>query len=152
MDTLLVWGGMVSFAGGLLAVAWHLIRGAGRLGRRIDQFIDDWQGEPARPGLPARPGVMERMSGMEDRLTRVEHELYPNSGGSLRDAVDLANHRLALLCTDSEAPSARRAAGTNADDLHDGADGNDDARNDQTDADSGGGLGLGRNGARNSET
>lgn len=41
---------------------------------------------------------MERVSAIEDRLTRVEHELYPNSGGSLRDAVDLANRRLARLC------------------------------------------------------
>ncbi|MGW7518082.1 hypothetical protein ACWGJ2_21095 [Streptomyces sp. NPDC054796] len=30
----------------------------------------------------------------------MEHELYPNSGHSLRDAVDLANDRLARLCPD----------------------------------------------------
>ncbi|MFE4972647.1 hypothetical protein ACFRAR_11055 [Kitasatospora sp. NPDC056651] len=50
--------------------------------------------------MQARPGLMERVGGIEDRLTRVEHELYPNSGESLRDAVDLANRRLARLCDD----------------------------------------------------
>lgn len=60
--------------------------------------MDDWAGEEPRPGVPGRPGVMERVSVIEDRLTRVEHELYPNSGQSLRDAVDLANQRLARLC------------------------------------------------------
>ncbi|MGF0163040.1 hypothetical protein ACQRET_03220 [Streptomyces koyangensis] len=105
VDTVLVWGGAVSLTLGLVTIAWRGIRGGVRLGRRVDQFIDDWQGEVARAGVPARPGVMERMGGLEDRmggveadLQRIKHELYPNSGGSLRDAVDRANERLALLC------------------------------------------------------
>ncbi|MCF3960595.1 hypothetical protein [Streptomyces fuscigenes] len=105
VDALLVWGGAISLAGGLVAVAWRVLRGTARLGRRVDEFIDDWRGEPSRPGVPARPGVMERMvglesrmGGVEDELGRIKHELYPNSGGSLRDAVDLANHRLSRLC------------------------------------------------------
>ncbi|MFJ2443457.1 MULTISPECIES: hypothetical protein [unclassified Streptomyces] len=31
---------------------------------------------------------MPRLDGIEERLTAVEHELHPNSGASLRDAVD----------------------------------------------------------------
>ncbi|WP_413808095.1 hypothetical protein [Streptomyces sp. OE57] len=111
LDTVLVWGGAVSLAGGLVTVAWRGVRGVVRLGRRVDEFIDDWQGEPSRPGVPARPGVMERMVGLEGRmgvleegLARVMHELYPNSGESLRDAVDLANARLAVLCPEECAP------------------------------------------------
>lgn len=111
VDTVLVWGGALSLTAGLLTLAWRGIRGGVRLGRRVDEFIDDWRGEPSRPGVPERPGVMVRMAGMEDRLAvledgldRVMHELYPNSGGSLRDAVDLANHRLALLCPEDPAP------------------------------------------------
>lgn len=45
---------------------------------------------------------MERVSGMEERLGHVWHEVYPNNGSSLRDAVDQANERLALLCPDAE--------------------------------------------------
>ncbi|MEH0410996.1 hypothetical protein [Streptomyces scabiei] len=110
LDAALVWGGALSLLVGLGTVCWRVVRGSVRLGRRVDEFIDDWSGEPSRPGVPPRPGVMERMGGLEDRmggleeeLQRIKHELYPNSGGSLRDAVDLANRRLALLCTEESA-------------------------------------------------
>ncbi|MFH8577100.1 hypothetical protein [Streptomyces zaomyceticus] len=102
LDAVIVWGGAASVLAAVGAGVWRGIRGALRLHRRIDQFMDDWAGEEERPGVPARPGVMERVSGIEERLSRVEHELYPNSGGSLRDAVDLANHRLARLCPDAD--------------------------------------------------
>lgn len=49
--------------------------------RKLGHFLDDVAGEPARPGVEARPGLMER-------LARIEHEVFPNSGGSLRDRVD----------------------------------------------------------------
>ncbi|MEU2743204.1 hypothetical protein ABZ656_50145 [Streptomyces sp. NPDC007095] len=39
---------------------------------------------------------------MEERLGHVWHEVYPNNGSSLRDAVDQANERLALLCPDAD--------------------------------------------------
>lgn len=113
LDTVLVWGGAISLSAGLLTLGWRLVRGLVRLGRRVEHVMDDWQGEEARPGVAARPGVMERMAGLEGRmggveedLRRIRHELYPNSGGSLRDAVDLANRRLALLCP--EEPTDRR--------------------------------------------
>ncbi|WP_245881648.1 hypothetical protein [Streptomyces milbemycinicus] len=102
LDTALVWGGAVSALAAVGTVVWRGLRGVLHLGRRVNQFMDDWAGEEARPGVPGRPGVMARVSAIEDRLQRVEHELYPNSGGSLRDAVDLANQRLARLCLDEE--------------------------------------------------
>lgn len=107
LDTVLVWGGAITLLVGAGAAAWRVVRGGLRLGRRVDLFMDDWYGEEERPGVPGRPGVMERVSGIEDRLTRVEHELYPNSGGSLRDAVDLANERLARLCPDEPVDGLR---------------------------------------------
>lgn len=55
--------------------------GIRRLVLRVDDFMDDWGGESARPGVPRRPGVMER-------LDWIEHQLKPNSGESLRDAVN----------------------------------------------------------------
>lgn len=104
LDLVLVWGGAFTILAGAGTAAWRGIRGTLHLGRRVEQFMDDWIGEEARPGVPGRPGVMQRVSGIEERLARVEHELYPNSGGSLRDAVDMANVRLARLCADEEAP------------------------------------------------
>lgn len=73
-----------------------------RLARKINKTLDDWAGEPARPGVPERPGVMSRLASIETstsamhtqlgavgrRLESVEHELHPNSGTSLRDAVN----------------------------------------------------------------
>jgi hypothetical protein len=85
--------------------------GVARIGRRVDDFMDDWYGEPERPGVPARPGLMERVGGIEDRLGRVEHELHPNDGGSLRDAVDQANHCLSQICPDRIHPDGRPCHG-----------------------------------------
>ena len=86
-----------SLAGGILAVIGILtaLIGVGRkIARRVSDFLDDWNGEPSRPGVPAQPGVMERIRNLDDgqlniidRLKRVEHEVLPNSGTSLNDKV-----------------------------------------------------------------
>ncbi|MFG3142708.1 hypothetical protein ACGFZA_41690 [Streptomyces sp. NPDC048211] len=99
MDAVLLWGGAVSVLTAVVTVLWRITRGVVHLGKRVEEFMDDWSGQEARPGVPGRAGVMERLGGFEERLTRVEHELHPNSGASLRDAVDLANQRLALMCS-----------------------------------------------------
>ena len=49
--------------------------------KKVLNFLDDWNGEPARPGVPARLGVMAR-------LDEMHHELHPNHGSSLADAVN----------------------------------------------------------------
>lgn len=78
----------VVILGRFALTAW---RGA----RKIGHFLDDWFGEPGRPGHPARPGVPARLEAVEDRLgavetkaAAIEHELHPNSGHSMRDALD----------------------------------------------------------------
>lgn len=53
----------------------------GRLLRPLTLMLQDWHGTPPRPGVPARPGVMVR-------LERLEAELTPNHGRSVRDRVE----------------------------------------------------------------
>lgn len=50
----------------------------GPLMKRTGEFLDDWYGEPPRPGFEGRRGVMARIEG-------IEHETQFNSGQSLKD-------------------------------------------------------------------
>lgn len=60
------------------------------------QFLDDWNGEAARPGIaPERLGVMARLSKLEassarveQSSARVEYEVKPNGGASMKDQID----------------------------------------------------------------
>ncbi|MFF3096838.1 hypothetical protein [Streptomyces cyaneofuscatus] len=111
VEAVLLWGGAITVIAGVGAMLWRLGRGLTATWARLDQFMEDWYGEGPRPGVPARPGVLERISGIEGWMRRVEHELHPNAGGSLRDAVDQANHRLAHLCPDPGGPEQPRPDG-----------------------------------------
>lgn len=78
----------------LFLLAW-MARKVIPLIRKITQFLDDWQGEVARSGVPERLGVLASIAKIQrhqeelfDRLREVEHELHPNSGTSMRDAID----------------------------------------------------------------
>lgn len=73
-------GPLTVLAGGAVVVAQVV-----KLIKRLADAIDDWQGEPDRPGVSGRPGVMER-------LAVIEAELHPNHGASLRDVVDRLEH------------------------------------------------------------
>lgn len=53
--------------------------------RKVDRFLEDWNGEPARDGVPGRPGVMAR-------LAHIEAELRPNGGASMRDEIRRIHH------------------------------------------------------------
>ncbi|WP_033818878.1 hypothetical protein [Kitasatospora sp. MBT63] len=88
VDTLVVWCVAGAAITGALGLLWRLTRGVRAIAHQLDQVAEDWSGTPARPGVPARAGVMERLGQIESRLGAVEHELHPNSGASLRDAVD----------------------------------------------------------------
>ena len=68
----------------LAGLLWrYLVRPGMVLARRVGEFLEDWQGTPARPGVPARPGAMERLRQLEN-----------NGGLSMTDTVD-ATRRLA---------------------------------------------------------
>jgi hypothetical protein len=109
VDTLVLWGLAAAAIAGGLAVVFRGVRWLFRWGHRIGQLVDDLIGTEERPGVPARPGVLERMVGIEgqvgdveSRLGRVEHELYPNEGSSLADAIRRVDRRTAQLCPDDD--------------------------------------------------
>lgn len=58
---------------------------------RWQDFLDDWFGEPGRPGQAARPGAMERLS-----------QLEANGGSSLRDSVNRIEKTLAAVETKAD--------------------------------------------------
>lgn len=104
MEQFLYWAGAILAIGGALAMIWRALTAGLKTGKRWDTFLEDWHGTPARPGRPAVPGVMQRFVDQETRLAALEtltgeirHEVYPNSGGSLRDAVDLLLKRVSQL-------------------------------------------------------
>ncbi|MGA5268038.1 hypothetical protein [Streptomyces lydicamycinicus] len=101
IDALVLWSGAGVVISGALALAWRATRSFRRIGGKVEDFVDDWQGTDPRPGVPARPGVMSRLGAIEERLARVEHELHPNSGSSLRDAVDRVDERTRQLTDDT---------------------------------------------------
>lgn len=97
VDTIVIWSVAAAAVAAGLGLLWRLTRGVRRIVGRVDEFVDDWNGTVPRPGVAGRPGVMARLDGIERRLRSVEHELHPNSGGSLRDAVDRVDARTQQL-------------------------------------------------------
>jgi hypothetical protein len=85
-EVLTVAGAIAAVAAALAAIAQWVVRPSMKLTKRIREFLDDFYGEVARPGVPGRPGVMVQLSA-------IKAELHPNHGSSLRDAVD-ATRRL----------------------------------------------------------
>lgn len=88
MDRILVTAGAIVVLGGAIVLIARAAVWLSRVVRRVMDFLDDWAGEAARPGFPRRPGVPERLTVMEGRLVKVETELKPNAGSTLRDAID----------------------------------------------------------------
>lgn len=114
LDQALFWGGVVSLVLGIGTGVWRVVRVLVRIAKGVEQYLADWYGEPDRPGVPARPGVLVRLQkaeegivGIGDRLGRLEHEMQPNSGTSLRDAVDRVGEALGLLVPDGQPRPAR---------------------------------------------
>lgn len=45
--------------------------------KRVSYLLDDWFGEPSRPGVPGRKGVMERMSDQDKAIAGVRASVDP---------------------------------------------------------------------------
>lgn len=87
LDTVLVWCTVATILFGAYKVFAEMV--LPKL-RRIDQFLDDWNGQAERPGVPRRSGVMER-------LDQLEH----NGGTSIKDQVARIEDKLDDHVTES---------------------------------------------------
>lgn len=63
--------------------------------RKFWRILDEISGEPSAFGRPERPGLIQKIDQLGDdvgdlsaQIREIRHEVFPNSGGSLRDAVD----------------------------------------------------------------
>lgn len=79
----------IVLAGAALGALYRwVVRPSYQVVTKFAQFLDDWFGEPARPGIaPARLGVLERISNLEASARVVEHEVKPNAGASMKDQI-----------------------------------------------------------------
>lgn len=66
--------GVVATILALSAVFWRPIKRAGRVLRAVE-------------GEPGRPGLMDQMHRQSQQLETVKHQVLPNGGASLRDAI-----------------------------------------------------------------
>ncbi len=67
------------------------------LTKRFIHFLDDYFGEEERPGFQGRPGMQERMRIIEQELRHISYEMKPNSGTSIKDAINRIEKRLDQL-------------------------------------------------------
>lgn len=81
IDVGIIGGIFVSLLSGATALARKPLRWLRDEVRFRNEFREDWRGVPDRPGVPGRPGLPER-------VFRIEAEVHPNGGGSMKDAVD----------------------------------------------------------------
>lgn len=74
---------IIGFAAGL----WGAIKKVHPVMRRLMDFLDDWGGEPDRPGVPGRAGVLERLEIVERLADETNANTKPNHGGSSHDQL-----------------------------------------------------------------
>lgn len=73
--------GLITILGALIASA----RWAYRQVCSLQDLLEDWHGEPARPGVPGRLGVMERLNRIEKTVNSAAFNSQPNHGTSAYD-------------------------------------------------------------------
>ena len=85
---------------------WRSVIGPGlkrarAVGRQVEDFLESWQGRPARPGYPAEPGIPERVASIEghmpnwettladhtEAIQEIRYHVQPNHGGSAHDEL-----------------------------------------------------------------
>lgn len=62
--------------------------------RPVGEFLRDWHGEEARPGVPEVPGVMARLECLDCRVKAVEAQAFTNGGSSMKDQLNRIEDKL----------------------------------------------------------
>ena len=97
-EIIIMTGAVIAAVTGIIVFGMKIAKGL----KRVVHFLDDFNGEEARPGIPERLGMSARISQLEDcvsssrkeleqlnkKVTFIEKELHPNHGTSMRDKVD----------------------------------------------------------------
>ena len=76
---------------GVIGVGVHK---AVALTKRFIHFLDDYFGEEERPGFDGRAGLQERLRIIEMQVEGISYEMKPNSGSSIKDAINRIEKRL----------------------------------------------------------
>lgn len=71
----------------LLRKLWPVIHG-------FTNLMDDWRGEPARPGVPARTGVMENVSLLRAEVEVVRNQVQNSHRTNFRDDLDNVEYKV----------------------------------------------------------
>jgi len=90
---------ILSIAGTLGGITVIIVTG-GKISKsfkRFIHFLDDYFGEEARPGFSGRPGMQERLRKIEEDVDHISYEMKPNSGSSIKDAINRIEKRLTAL-------------------------------------------------------
>lgn len=61
--------------------------------RGVRNLVEDWNGEPERPGVAARPGVMETLKAHGDKIRDIQKQVTPNHGSTLKLSEELQELR-----------------------------------------------------------
>ena len=77
-----------------IGVIWVGLHKATKLVKRFIHFLDDYFGEEERPGFEGRPGMQERLRAIEMEIECISYEMKPNSGSSIKDAINRIEKRL----------------------------------------------------------
>jgi hypothetical protein len=73
--------GLITITATIIAVG----RWTYRQFKSLESLLEDWHGEPARPGVPGRLGVMERLDSIEKKVNSAAFNSQPNHGTSAFD-------------------------------------------------------------------
>lgn len=77
----------------LIAFFWKPVKVIWSRLKEFAAFLDQWNGKPEQKDRSgqivqhAEPGVSARILTLEEKTERIHHEVTPNHGGSIKDAV-----------------------------------------------------------------
>lgn len=84
----------IAFVVTLIVGVWGFVKFVLPLGRKIIHFLEDWFGEPDRPGVPGRAGVLARLECQAAEIAKLKAtaaetnaNTKPNHGSSSHDRL-----------------------------------------------------------------